>query len=187
MAGFSSSAALSICWSGVRWGSTGSASGSATNCCSARRCNTSRLVTSSFTPGHASNSAARSGAAAMTCSKLSSTSSIRRSCSALARSVRVGRAPGSRSPSASVRAGSTSSRSFSAARETNCTPSANASTSSAATCSARRVLPTPALPVKVSRCISGRWSSAHIARTSCSRPIRGVAGMGSWRLLTGGR
>src|SRR2546423_8067377 len=64
------------------------------------------------------------------------------------------------------------------ARETTCTPSAKSCARSGATSSARRVLPTPAVPVRVSRRTSGRTSKAWIACTSCSRPISDVSETG---------
>ena len=56
---------------------------------------------------------------------------------------------------------------------------------SAATWSARRVLPTPPGPVNVTRRTSFRRSRSWMAVISRSRPTSGVSGMG--RVLTGGR
>src|ERR1700694_389345 len=64
------------------------------------------------------------------------------------------------------------------ARGTKETPSAQLSSTSAATCSAKRVLPTPPTPVSVSRRTSGRFSKALATSSSCSRPINVVTCMG---------
>jgi hypothetical protein len=143
-------------------------------------------VTSSFTAGQASSSAARVGAAPMTCSKLSSTSSACCSCSALTRRVRIGWVPVSRRKRASAIVGKTKAGSESAVRGIKRTPSGKVALTSAATSSARRVLPTPAIPVRVSRRTSWRASRAQTVCISSSRPKRGVGGMGSRRRAASG-
>ena len=52
---------------------------------------------------------------------------------------------------------------------------AKSSSRSVATCKARRVLPTPPVPVRVTRRISGRCRSVHNTWISSSRPIREVS------------
>ena len=68
----------------------------------------------------------------------------------------MGWLPASLSPSVWAMVGTTRAGSTSRERRTNQTPSANASTSSAATCSARRVLPMPPGPVSVTSRTSSR-------------------------------
>ena len=83
-----------------------------------------RLVTSSFTPGASASRLATAGAAASTCSKLSSTSSSRLS-RRYSVSVSSALSPGcSRRPSVCAIAGSTSSGSRTGASETKAAPSA---------------------------------------------------------------
>src|SRR5215469_15752059 len=72
-----------------------------------------------------------------------------------------------------------SSGSLRGARETKRTPSAKASRSSMATSSARRVLPTPPVPVRVTKRTSTRLRRAHTAVISCSLPTSGAGGTGS--------
>ncbi len=74
--------------------------------------------------------------------------------------------------------GSTRSGSFSAASETNATPPVKSSRSIWATSRARRVLPTPPGPVRVSKRTSGRRKISMAAPTSRSRPISDVSGEG---------
>src|SRR6266566_4858837 len=64
------------------------------------------------------------------------------------------------------------------ASETKQTPSGNSPRSSVAIRSARRVLPTPPVPVRVSKRSSGRASRVEAAATSRSRPISDVSGNG---------
>jgi hypothetical protein len=137
-----------------------------------------RLVTSRCRFGQAANRSASLGAAASTCSKLSSSS--RRECSPSARctSSSTVRAAVSRRPSAWAMAGSTRSGSLMAARGTKQTLPAKSGRKSRATASKRRVLPTPPGPVRVSRRTSGRRSKAVSWVSSCSRPSRGVSGSG---------
>src|SRR5437868_6860975 len=54
------------------------------------------------------------------------------------------------------------------------TPSTKSSARSEPTCTARRVVPTPPLPVSVTRRMSERSRRLQIVATSCSRPISGV-------------
>src|SRR5579859_5498287 len=64
------------------------------------------------------------------------------------------------------------------ASETKHMPSSNAEQTSAAICKARHVLPTPPGPVTVNKRTSGCSRRAQSAPTSCSRPIKGVRGVG---------
>ena len=143
---------------------------------SAARWSGSRLVTSSFRLGSCADSVPTLEAAASSCSKLSRTSSSRRSEPS---SVTV-----SPVPSARAIVGTTRSGSRSACSGTQTTPSGKCSTASAASWSARRVFPEPPGPVRVtSRCARRRppasWSSS-------SRPISGVGGTGRFVLGAAG-
>jgi|GEM_PF-4244837 len=141
-----------------------------------------RLVASTTRPGQASSSPATSGAAFSRCSKLSSTRSSRFSLRR-ARSVRRARSasPGI-CPSASLRpkeramVGTTREGSPSGARATNATPSGKSSAVSRAAWTARRVLPTPPVPVRVSSRTAGSRRKASISSSSRSRPRSGVCG-----------
>ena len=120
----------------------------------------------------------RSRPAASTCSQLSTTSSTSLSASASI-SRAATRAPGaSGSPNARATWPSTRPGSCTGARSTKTTPSAKRGAASAATASARRVLPTPGGPVRVSSRASGSESVARSGASSACRPIRGSAGRG---------
>ncbi len=166
-------------WSGDAVAGSGSTSGGTGNWCSPATCRTARLVTSTVSRGQAIISPATVGAAAATCSNLSSRMSMSRRANEAARRSGSDRSPASRTPSAWAIAGSTSAGSASGARSTNQTPSPNSSPRSAATSTARRVLPTPPGPVRVTRGTSCRSSRARTAASSPSRPIRGERGRGS--------
>ena len=71
--------------------------------------------------------------------------------------------------------GMTKSGSLIGANGTKETPSGKSSRSSVATWSARRVLPTPPVPVRVKRRTSGRCRRVQAAATSCLRPMREVS------------
>ena len=77
--------------------------------------------------------------------------------------------PASRIPRSAAIVEMTSAGSLIGARSTNQTPSAKSSSSAAATCSARRVLPMPPGPVSVTRRTSLRRRSAMTPRV----PVRG--------------
>jgi hypothetical protein len=64
--------------------------------------------------------------------------------------------------------------SVAAARATKKTPSGNSSSASAAACRARRVLPIPPGPVRVTNLVASRPSRPPIASSSRSRPSNGV-------------
>ena len=111
------------------------------------------------------------GAAASTCSKLSSTSS--RCLAARKRSAAWSADSPESTTIASVLtiAAGTSSGRCSAASETKCAPSAKSARTARAASSARRVLPTPPGPVRVSSRTPSTRRRSTIARTSSSRPI----------------
>ena len=117
-----------------------------------------RTVTAGQPPSRPTTSAAH---ASSRCSQLSSTSSIRRSPTNRS-SVSIVERPGwSGRPSARITATGTRSGSVIGARSTYHTPSPNPPAISVATCTARRVLPTPPAPVSVTSRLSAR-----ICRTS---------------------
>ena len=138
--------------------------------CSAARCSTTRLVTSSVSRVVCASSSASSDAAATTCSRLSTISNACRSRSAACTTAMSGCPPCSPTPSVEPMAGTTSDGSVIGARSTNQTPSGNAGPSAVPASSARRVLPLPPGPVSVSRLTSSRSSSAVTAASSRSRP-----------------
>ena len=72
-------------------------------------------------------------------------------------------------------------------KSTKSAPSANWLAISAAVCRAKRVLPIPGGPVRVSKRMSGLLSSCHKMATSCSRPNRLVSGVGKLGDGVGGR
>ena len=87
----------------------------------------------------------------------------------------AGRPACSRTPSAAATSCGTSAGSVSGASSTSQTPSGYVSSTSAATCSARRVLPAPPVPTSVSKDVAA--SSRLTSAISCSRPTKLV----SWR------
>ena len=124
--------------------------------------------------GHAARSADSAGAQSTTCSRLSSRISMRRSsmCSA----------SGVCAPRVCATVGSTRSGSETAASGAHQTPSSNASPDCAVASSARRVLPAPPGPVRVtSRCSR---SSRRISLSSASRPMSRDGGAGRFDALS---
>ncbi len=119
-------------------------------------------------------------AAASRCSKLSSTSSSSLSRRCLCSTSASGVAPLSFNSSVCAMAGNTSSGSLMRERGTNQAPSAKAAASWVAASMARRVLPTPPVPVSVSSRTSSRRSCAPTSATSRSRPRMGVGWSGRW-------
>ena len=163
-------------WSGA--GSavrSGTASGRRRRVCSQRSCRGTRLVTSSVTPGQAASSAASWEAAGNTCSKLSRMSSSVRSRRYSASRSSRGRRPLSTMPSLWASVGSTRLGSRTGARSTSVTPSGNLSAIWAPASRARRVLPTPAGPVTVSRRTCSPTSHWRMVSSSSPRPRSGVA------------
>src|SRR5215208_2456292 len=142
------------------------------------------LVARIFKPGQVRNKASASAAqASMRCSQLSRTRS-RSLVSRCARSTSLAGRPGaSRTPTAEATACGTRSGSESGASSTHHTPSSKQSTISVASTRAKRVLPEPPAPVRVSR----RVLSANTPLSSAisrSRPTKLVSCRG--RLFFGG-
>ena len=137
-----------------------------------------RLVIRSVTPGQASRRSRSRGPAVTTCSKLSRTRSRRLSARTSIRRSRSDSVPMSRSPSAPAMVSRTRLGLAIGARLTKATPSGKSSTTSVAAAIARRVLPTPPGPVKVSRRTPGSRSSVTTAASSWSRAIKRVSGRG---------
>ena len=166
------SATASYCESVTRSGKRlrlGSESGGMANTCSACTCSSTWLVTSSLRLRQAASSSASGTAASITCSQLSKNSSICLSLRAEVSSERGACPLRSLIESVRMMVGSTCSGSVTGANGTRTTPSANWSTSSAATCSPSRVLTRPT---------SARRSSPHTVATSRSRPMKGVGWIG---------
>ncbi len=154
----------------------GSARGPTGYSCSPRTRKGARLVASTVRLGQASISPATSGAAPSTCSKLSSMSRNsfpRRWATSASRGPSV-----SLRPRARTMVGKTSAGSASGASPTKATPSGNIPSASRAASRARRVLPTPPVPVSVSSRTSGRAIRSLTSSSSRSRPTSGVAGRG---------
>ena len=118
--------------------------------CSPRTFSLVRLVTSAFTRRVALRSSVTSGAASITCSKLSRTRSTFRSRRCAASAERGGSSRDSPRSSTCEMAGITCAGSRTAARSMKATRSNSSSTACAASI-ARRVLPEPPGPVSVTR------------------------------------
>ena len=145
--------------------------------CSPYRCSSARLVASDLQLRARPRAAPpTSGAAASTCSKLSSTQQqLLRSADGGAE--RLGQRPATavlRRPSAWAMAEATSPGSLIGASATKNTPSAKCSITSAATCSARRVLPIPPGPVRVSsRTSVAQQPPPHLRQLAAASDQRG--------------
>jgi len=135
-------------------------------------------VASTTSLGAAASKAATSGAAAITCSQLSSTSSRWRGRSASWSRAKGGRSPWSGRPRACMMAGTTWAASRRGASATNTAPSAKSPATMCAASSARRVFPAPPGPLNVRSRTSPRRSSAVTSATSWSRPISESVGDG---------
>ena len=155
----------------------GTGSGGTGNSCSPLSLSMVRLVTRIFRPGAVASSSASSGAASVTCSKLSSTSSsrLRRYDTRSARSL----SPEVFSPSPAAIAPGTRSADGTDASSMNRTPSAKPSRSRPAASTASRVFPEPPGPVRVTSRTPSPRTRASTAAISCSRPTSGVGGTGS--------
>ncbi len=156
----------------------GTGSGGTGNSCSPLSRNTIRLVTSATTPGAAPSSSATTGAAPITCSKLSSTSTSRRARRYDFRSV-ISPPPEVLSPSAAAIAAITSSAARTEPSSTNRTPSSKPAPTRCATSTASLLFPTPPGPVRVTRRTPSARTRSPTAATSSSRPTSGVAGTGT--------
>ncbi len=149
---------------------SGRANGRTGYSCSPVICSRTRLVARTLMPGAVTSNSPMKVAASMTCSRLSGTSSVRRSRRYAVTCVAIASSPVSRSPSAWAIAPGTSAGSVIASSVTRKTPCSNRSTWSAAAWSESRVL----------RCAgTGQRHQAHIvglssddsASASSSRPM----------------
>ena len=135
-------------------------------------------VASSFSPGAAVSSSVTREAAPGRCSRLSSTTSRRRSASQAPSSSMAGRraARGTARASATVTASRSATPSGSSgstpARATTAAPSSNLGASRSAAARASRDLPTPPGPTRVSSRHASPSTSAATRSRSSSRPIR---------------
>ncbi len=169
---------------------SGTASGGTANSYSPDRCSTARLVTRIFRLGAPASRSPTWGAAATTCSKLSSSNSTCRPWRWCLRLASVDWPAAVLTPRVWAIVGITNAGSCSGARSTNQRSTAEEAANSCAACSARRVLPMPPGPVSVTRQTSVRCSSAWIAATSCLRPIKRFGDAGrllSWGAIGSGR
>jgi len=156
----------------------GTGSGSTENSCSPLSLSTLRLVTITVSPGAAVSRSPIRGAASLTCSKLSITSSTRLACRYAMTSVTSLPAE-VLSPSPAAIAAGTRSADWTGARSMNRTPPGNSGRSLVAACMASLLFPTPPGPVRlISRAPCPSTRSA-IAAVSCWRSTSGVAGAGS--------
>ena len=162
---------------------SGSPRGVTSRRCSPARRRAARLVARTFRPGASDRRRETSGAAGSRCSKLSRISSKR--LPRRNRRSRSGNGPSAPSvtSSACAIAAVRSPAPSSDARGTKHTPSANgappASRRRPASSSARRVLPIPGGPSRVSKRTSARSKRRWARCSSSSRPTRGVRGQGT--------
>jgi hypothetical protein len=159
-------------------GTVGCGSGGTGNSHSERSRSGSRDVARMRRPRQASSRTPTSPAAASRCSQLSRTRSMLRSPSARASAWSGDCALSCISPHARPIALTRSAGSWIGARSTKRTPSAKALSTVDAMASARRVLPTPPGPVKVSSRAPSSSSRRRASSTSRARPIKGRAGTG---------
>ena len=150
-----------------------------TSCCSARRCNGARLVTSTCKRGQLTSRSATKSAAERTCSKLSRSSKHSLSWRKARTCSEKGRSACSRSPSTCATVCGTSEGSCRAVRSIQARPSTKPARRVWASSSASLVLPTPPGPVRVSRRTPRACKRSSAWVTSCSRPSRAVGGKGS--------
>ena len=148
--------------------------------------NASRLVVNSCKLGQRLNKVvARWATASMRCSQLSMTSNMALSPTKLAMASRTGTWGAALIPSARATARTTCASSVRAANSTHQTPWAKRSIRSVATWIARRVLPLPPAPLRVSR--RAAWgagvSSRFTAVIAAVRPTKLVSGMGKLVIL----
>jgi hypothetical protein len=164
--------ASSAC-TGTPVGSAGSDSAATGYSCSAPNPSTLRLVAKIATPGQRANSSPRAPATPVTCSRLSNTGSQRSSPSCSARASSGARVPARSAPTARAIPATTCSGRVTAARATNTMPAAKRSPRPSATATARRVLPTPPGPLKVTS--RARSSSPPTSAISSWRPTNEVS------------
>ncbi len=136
----------------------------------------SRLVASTFTPGHAASSrSVNAAASASRCSQLSSTSSDR--CAARCSNTATSSGCRARSATPSTDATAwTTKPCRTGTRSAKAQPDGNDDAASHVTATARRVLPTPPGPTRVTSRASRRASTT--PARSCSRPTKVVHGAG---------
>ncbi len=167
----------------------GSPSGGTGNRCSLESRSSAWLVTRNVSPGASASSSLTTGAAARSCSKLSSTTRHRRDRKWSRRTAAGGLEPTSRTPTDVAIAGSRCPGSVTDASGTNQTPSRNSSSTLRAASKASRDFPIPAGPTSVTR-RDERTSSA-TCRTSRRRPMKDVNPIGrlprSAMLCNGGK
>ena len=145
---------------------------------SPERCSGVLLVARTRSPGAERSSPEIAGAAATTCSRLSSSNSSSLSLT-YPSSVSSIVSPGySRRPSVCAIVGTTSSQSRTGESETKKTPFWNRSIASAATWSASRVFPAPPVPVSVRRRRSSRERSSSTSASSRARPMNALGRAG---------
>ena len=155
----------------------GESSGGSGNSCSPRSRSALRLVTRNVVDAHRSSSAYTTGAAAVTCSKVSSTINDSGPANRAARTS-SSRAPDSTAPIALASSGATSAALRRSPSETKKVPPGYASRTARAASMARRVFPIPPVPVNVSSRTSGRPSVAVTCSSSRARPSSGVGTTG---------
>ena len=160
------------------WEGSGTGSGGTRHSRSPRRRRGARLVASTQRPGQEPSSPATSGAAPITCSKLSSTSSISFPLKYLWSVPRGDLPPASLNPRVREMAVTTRPASPNGASATKAAPLGKCSAALRTTSRARRVLPTPPGPASVSRRVSRRRRMSLAASASRSRPRSGVGGVG---------
>ncbi len=157
----------------------GSLSGPTGYSCSPRTRSGARLVARTESSGQDSIRSATSGAAPSRCSRLSSTSRNRFSFKKAWSASSGVRFSASLSPRTRATIGRTSAGSSRGARATKVTPSGKRPVTSLAARRARRVLPTPPVPVSVSSLEPGLPRKPPISASSDSLPRSGVGGTGS--------
>ena len=144
-----------------------------------------RLVVSSRIAGQTTSILASNWTASSKCSKLSTSSSISRLCSASIRWVSAVSADGGARPSSRASVVAISAGSRTGATSMKATPSAKFPARSWAACRASRVLPVPPTPVRVTS--REAPTAAATSARSRSRPISRVAGAGNGVGVTRGR
>ncbi len=130
-------------------------------------------MTSTLTSGQCTSSSLTSGAASISCSKLSSMRSVASLSSSFMFSNSV-LFPAPRTPRAWLMVEGTALASRIAERSTKKTPPGNAEAAFVAICRLRRVFPIPPGPIRVTRRTSSRNRSSVTASCSYLRPINGV-------------
>jgi hypothetical protein len=162
-------------------GSAGSGSGGTGYTCSARSPSTVRLVARMATPPQRASSSSRSPAASSTCSRLSRTSSQAPSPSCSTRASGGASVPARSTPTARAMPASTSAGWVTPASGTNTAPAAKSVANRPPAANARRVLPIPPGPVRVTSRTSGQATRPATSSMAPSRPTSEVVARGSRR------